>query len=148
MKTVKLTKFTTLLTILLLLNACASVGNVLNPFSEPPSPVAFKGEPNDHALGGSGPFDTARQALEQMASYQRAHTPQPVKPVMQPAVVRIMWIPDHLNSHGDLVPAHYYYLKVLKERWAVQDAFELESQLGNGESKASNVPYVNSNESP
>jgi hypothetical protein len=55
-----------------------------------------------------------------------------------------MWVPDHLNSHGDLVPAHYYYLKVKKDEWAVTDAFELESQLNGGASGAgSAVGYVN-----
>ena len=74
---------------------------------------------------------------------KRAHNPQPVNPVMAPAVVRLMWVPDHLNKHGDLVPAHYYYLKVLKERWVVSDAFELESQLhGPGGGSSSAIPYV------
>ena len=43
-----------------------------------------------------------------------------------------MWIPDHLNGHGDLVPAHYYFLRVLPERWAVTDAYEVEQILSNG----------------
>jgi hypothetical protein len=42
-----------------------------------------------------------------------------------------MWVPDHLNRHGDLVAAHYYYLRVMNDRWAVQDAFELEAQINN-----------------
>ena len=61
---------------------------------------------------------------------------------MQPAVVRLMWIPDHLNNSGDLIPAHYYYLKVLNERWAVTDAFDLEKQLGSGSKDTSSIPYV------
>ena len=72
----------------------------------------------------------ARQALEVMGTYRRAMAPQPYYPVIQPAEVRLMWIPDHLNKFGDLVPAHYYYLNVLGDRPAVQDAFEVESQLG------------------
>ena len=129
-----------------LLTGCGSASKYLNPFYEPPQPVALLGEANDHALNGAKDSeDKARQALEQMASYQRARDPQPVNPVIQPAVVRLMWIPDHLNRNGDLVPAHYYYLKVLKDRWAVSDAFELERQL-NGSDRAadstSNMPYV------
>ena len=125
------------------ISACSSMGALLNPFYETPSEVAYFGEKNDAALneGGSGKGDNARAALEAMGSYQRALAPQPNNPVMQPAVVRLMWIPDHLNKHGDLVPAHYYYLKVLKDRWAVTDAFELESQLGSNKS-TSNIPYV------
>jgi hypothetical protein len=55
-----------------------------------------------------------------------------------------MWVPDHLNAHGDLVPAHYYYLKVKKDSWALQDAFELEAQLGSSSGgNASAVGFVN-----
>ena len=126
-----------------LLVGCNSVSNVLNPFYEPPSEVALMGEKNDRAIGGrEEKVNKARVALETMASYQRAHDPQPVNPVMNPAVVRVMWIPDHLNKSGDLVPAHYYYLKVRDDYWAVTDAFELESQLGSTTKGSSNIPYV------
>jgi hypothetical protein len=123
------------------------MGRVLNPFYETPSEVAYFGEKNDVALndgssGGKG--DKARAALEAMGSYQRSMPAQPQNPVMQPAVVRLMWVPDHLNAHGDLVPAHYYYLKVKKDSWALQDAFELEAQLsGPGGGRGSAIGYVN-----
>lgn len=124
------------------LSGCSAIGKVLNPFYEDPLPEALLGERNDKAISGARQKNVAaREALEQMASYRRAHDPQPANPVIQPAVVRLMWIPDHLNVHGDLVPAHYYYLKVLRDRWAVQDAFELESQLGP-KTDSSAVPYV------
>ena len=124
---------------------CGSIGNILNPFYESPSPVAYFGNKNDSALneGSGGKAGRAREALEGMANYQRALAPQPNNPVMQPAVVRLMWIPDHLNSHGDLVPAHYYYLKVKSDQWAVTDAFELEHQLGTSTGNASAVGFVN-----
>lgn len=122
--------------------ACGSASKVLNPYYETPSDIALQGEANDHALSGNlEKTDTARKALEQMATYQRAHSPQPVNPVIKPAVVRLMWIPDHLNTKGDLVPAHYYYLKVLRDRWAVTDAFELEQQLGSNRG-GGNVPFI------
>jgi hypothetical protein len=124
---------------------CGTVGNFFNPFYETPSPVAYLGDKNDGALNneGAGKAGNARAALEAMGTYQRANAPQPVNPVMQPAVVRLMWIPDHLNSHGDLVPAHYYYLKVKRDQWAVSDAFELEAQLGSSTGNASSIGYVN-----
>ncbi len=130
----------------LTLAGCSRIGNVFNPFYEPPSPRALLGERSDAALteeGSGGKGAKAREALEAMASYQRASAPQPVNPVIQPAVVRLMWIPDHLNSHGDLVPAHYYYLKVKRDSWAVTDAFELESQLGASTGNASSIGFVN-----
>ena len=77
-----------------------------------------------------------------MATYRRAQEPSPNDPVMQPAVVRLMWVPDHLNVHGDLIPSHYYYLKVLGDRWAVNDAFELESQLSPRGSGSSALPFT------
>jgi hypothetical protein len=127
--------------------SCNTVSNAMNPFYEEPKPVALLGEMNDHALNGGSNNETgARKALEAMASYKAAQAPQPNNPVIQPAVVRLMWIPDHLNKSGDLVPAHYYYLKVLKDRWAVTDAFELEQQLSpNGSGAASDssgLPFV------
>jgi len=125
------------------LSACSAATNVLNPFYEPPAPVALLGEKNDHALNQGGTNqESARAALNAMATYQRARDPEPTNPVMQPAVVRLMWIPDHLNKSGDLVPAHYYYLKVLRDRWAVTDAFELESQLNGPSGASSNLPFV------
>lgn len=127
------------------LTGCYSIGNVLNPFYEPPTEEALLGDKNDHALNETNnKADKARLALESMAKYKQAQPPQPYDPVLQPAVVRLMWIPDHLNKNGDLVPAHYYYLKVLGDRWAVSDAFELEGQLNkNGvSSDVSNIPYV------
>lgn len=81
--------------------------------------------------GGSKEAKRARQALEVMGSYQRALPPSPAKPVIRPAEIRLMWIPDHLNGHGDLVPAHYYFLRVMPERWAVTDAYEVEQVLRN-----------------
>jgi len=123
---------------------CSSVGNILNPFYDAPTEVAYLGQKNDSALNDSsgGKAERARAAFEAAGNYQRAQSPQPVNPVLRPAVVRLMWVPDHLNAHGDLVPQHFYYLKVKKDDWAVTDAFELEGQLG-GSSGASNIGYVN-----
>ena len=124
------------------LSGCGTFGQFLNPFYEAPTEEALLGSRSDHALNETKEKEeTARAALEQTASYQRALPPQPINPVMQPAVVRLMWIPDHLNSHGDLVPAHYYYLRVLRDRPAVTDAFELEAQLGTGPA-SSGTGYV------
>ena len=137
---------------LVLSTGCSTVGNVLNPFYEPPTETALKGERNDHAISGGGSGGTsgtrARAALESMSSYQRAHDPQPVNPVIKPAIVRLMWVPDHLSAHGDLVPAHYYYVKVKDDQWALTDAFDLENQLKGSTRGArdSNIPYVYADE--
>lgn len=124
------------------LSACTTASQLVNPFYEPPSKVAVLGEANDHALSGTyKKEDTARKALEQAATYQRAHAPEPVNPVIEPAIVRLMWVPDHLNKGGDLVPAHYYYLKVKSDQWAVKDAFDREFLLAP-EGAQTNIPFV------
>lgn len=141
-------KLATLLLISFVTTGCTTLSNYMNPFHTPPTEEALKGERNDDALNGEKEKgQEARKALESLATYQRAHLPSPAKPVMYPAIVRLMWIPDHLNRYGDLIPAHYYYLKVLPERPAVTDAFELEAQL-NATSKGagSNVPYIYADE--
>ena len=130
-----------------LLTGCANkAADALNPFAEE-GPNLGKRD-SSTLLGSEGGANSdavkARTALEQMGSYRRAQAPQPAYPVIQPAEVRLMWVPDHLNRRGDLVPAHYYYLKVLDDRWAVTDAFELERQLkrsGGGNSGGS-TPWV------
>jgi hypothetical protein len=137
-------RFSVVALLALAFSGCGQISNYLNPFYTTPSEVAYYGEKNDRALSdsGGGQGDKARGALTQMASYQRALPPSPNNPVMLPAVMRLMWIPDHLNSHGDLVPAHYYYLRVLRDRPAVTDAFELEAQLNGGASVSSGIGYV------
>ncbi len=126
-----------------LLCSCGTIGKVVNPFYEPPSDIALKGSANDNALNPeSNKGKEAREVLEQVGSYNAAMPPEPVNPVMKPAVVRLMWVPDHLNSYGDLIPAHYYYIKILDDRWNLQDAFELESQLNRGDTNTSNLPYI------
>ena len=145
-KAEKTKKAICLLATIAALSGCSSASNLLNPFYEEPTPEAQLGERTDKALNESeGKAEKARSALEAMSEYRSAQTPRPYDPVMQPAVVRLMWVPDRINKHGDLIPAHYYYLKVLSDRWAVQDAFELEAQLnknGSGNASSSNVPYT------
>ena len=110
----------------------------LSPFQDPGPPAEHVGDASNKTLlqevgGGSdvggGQATNARAALQVMGSYRGAQPQQPTYPVLQPAEIRLMWVPDHLNKHGDLIPAHYYYLKVLDDRPAVQDAFDLEQQL-------------------
>ncbi|MCC6221832.1 MAG: hypothetical protein IT291_11390 [Deltaproteobacteria bacterium] len=128
------------------LSACANKAfEVLNPYAEA-SDVEL-GQRNNQTIieetGMEGESQNARHALEVMGSYRRAQAPQPAYPVVQPAEVRLMWVPDHLNKAGDLVPAHYYYLRVLNDRWAVQDAFDMEEQLRQGSTGgSSSVPWV------
>lgn len=118
--------------------------DALNPFAAG-DPSKQLGERNNSAIldmSGGKDADRARHALEVLGSYQRTHTPQPTYPVIKPAIVRLMWVPDHLNKGGDLVPAHYYYLLVQRDQWAVQDAFEIEDQLNAGSPGTAGVPWT------
>lgn len=134
------------LTSLAFFSGCNTVSHAINPFYETPPPEAYYGERNDHALNESKrSAEGARAALREMGSFKPASAPAPYNPVMNPAVVRLMWIPDRVNRNGDLIPAHYYYLKVLKDHWALQDAFEINSQLeggAGGTSSTSSIPYT------
>jgi len=143
-KTVKLTVG---ISFCLLLSACGvgKAADILNPYST--NETASLGVASNKPLlaqgDGSQSAEKARTALNVMGEYRRAQAPQPAYPVVQPAEVRLMWIPDHLNKYGDLVPQHFYYLKVLDDRWAVQDAFDIERQLGEGDEGAGGAtPWV------
>lgn len=112
--------------------SASNVADQLNPYADPYEELGQR-DTSSISGGGNGKKATqARHALEVMGAYRRAQAPQPIYPVVQPAEVRLMWVPDHLNRFGDLVPAHYYYLRVLNDRWGVQDAFDIERQLEDG----------------
>lgn len=135
------------ISLMMLCSACANrLADQLNPFAE--GDDVELGDRDAKAILEEGSGDSgnsseqARHALEVLGTYRRAQAPQPTYPVVQPAEVRLMWVPDHLNKAGDLVPAHYYYLKVLNDRWAVQDAFDLEQQLNQGSGGGGAVPWV------
>ncbi len=133
----------------------SKTADALSPFQDSGPPSEHLGDTTNKTIieetggasggGGGNQASNARAALEVMAKYRQAQDPQPTYPVMQPAEVRLMWVPDHTTKNGDLVPAHYYYLKVLDDRWAVQDAFDLESQLNastKGSSGGGATPWV------
>ena len=119
------------------LMACAQTNKVadnLNPFADGNQvPSEYGGARDTGSIsggaGGAKSAEAARNALEVMGTYRKALPPEPTYPVIRPAEVRLMWVPDRLNALGDLIPAHYYYLRVLPDRPAVTDAFEIERQL-------------------
>ena len=135
----KLLPLVILIAFIAALSGCAQMGeaaDAINPFAEPGPDL---GERSNNALldegsGGGKSAENARHALKVVGQYRSAQLPEPAYPVIRPAEVRLMWIPDHLSKTGDLVPAHYYYLKVLHDRWEVQDAFDNEKQLNQGSS--------------
>ena len=149
---VKLNRKIILASLGLMLSACSVAGPIadeINPYSNgSQSGTDFGGERSTSAIlgngGGAGSAEAARHALEVMGTYRKALPPQPNYPVVQPAEMRLMWIPDHLNVVGDLVPAHYYYLRVLPDRPAVTDAFDIERQLDLSSQGTAAAPAVGS----
>ena len=126
------TKFILSVALVAVLSGCHGFADTLNPYTD--SVGTELGQRDTSALGGGGAGKqaaVARQALEVMGTYQRAQAPQPYYPVIRPADIRLMWIPDHLNRLGDLVPAHYYYLRVTRDTPALQDAFEIEREISS-----------------
>jgi hypothetical protein len=67
--------------------------------------------------------DRARHALMVDNGHSRPR-PEPISPR-----VKLMWIPEHLNSKGDTVQSHYQYFKVLNSACSTADAYELEQSL-------------------
>ena len=134
-----------LFVVLCSLSGCyTSAADQLNPFYED-TDQEYGTRDNSAILedGGGQSEERARQAFEVVGSYRRTQDPEPYYPVINSGEVRLMWVPDHLNKAGDLVPAHWYYLKVLNDRWNVQDSFDIEQQLNQGSSGAgSATPFV------
>jgi hypothetical protein len=44
----------------------------------------------------------------------------PYTPVMQPPQIQRVWVPDQLNSTGDLVSGHWVYLLLEKSQWSLE----------------------------
>lgn len=132
------------------LAGCGSTSEVLlNPYGDegPQLGDADNAAILDEVGGGTSDHEAARTALKAFGEKQRAIEPQPMAPVIRPAVVRLMWVPDHLNPLGDLVPAHYYYLKVKDDEWELKDGFDNLQQLrdaGVGTGGGS-TPWIYSN---
>jgi hypothetical protein len=145
MKLAVMTKFVFIAMLFGSVGCATKAADMFNPFGE--EPEIELGERSNKAILEGGDqaslAEAARRALEVSGNYRGALAPEPVYPTIQPAEVRLMWVPDHLTRNGDLVPAHYYYLKVMPDRWAVQDAFELEEQLNQGSTGAgSATPWI------
>ena len=44
----------------------------------------------------------------------------PYTPVMQPPHIQRVWVPDQLNSTGDLVSGHWVYLLLERSQWSLE----------------------------
>jgi hypothetical protein len=44
----------------------------------------------------------------------------PYTPVMQPPQIQRVWVPDQLNSTGDLVSGHWVYLLLERSQWLLE----------------------------
>jgi hypothetical protein len=44
----------------------------------------------------------------------------PYTPIMQPPQIQRVWVPDQLNSTGDLVSGHWVYLLLERSQWSLE----------------------------
>jgi hypothetical protein len=82
--------------------------------------TALEGPPQDlHTV-----YTTALAAPRQPPTLQPkplAVGPEaPYTPVMQPPQIQRVWVPDQLNSSGDLVSGHWVYLLLERSQWALE----------------------------
>ncbi len=121
---------------------CSSVSNAINPYYKTPPKEAYAGKRSDHSLTGGGREEKALSAISsEIASRAGATSSSPYKPVVTPAVIRLMWVPDRLNRNGDLIPAHYYYIRILNDRFVLEDAFEINAMLNSTTKSADSGGY-------
>ena len=101
------------------------------------------GQRNNHALiGNSGVSLLSREERRQILHRKLAgNTAQPYHPVVYPAQLRLLWIPDRLNDK-DYIPDNYYYLRITNDIFATEDLRDLETQLFEETDSKSNVPWI------
>lgn len=85
---------------------------------------------------------SARRVYDIFKAKLRQESPSPSTPVVYPAELRLMWVPDHLDELMDYVPDHYYYLKVTNDVWLTNDPYYLEKQLFYNPRKAEDLPRM------
>jgi hypothetical protein len=92
------------------------------------TPLAFAACTRVTALEGP-PQDLHTVYTEALAAPRQPPTLQPkplavgpeapYTPVMQPPQIQRVWVPDQLNSHGDLVSGHWVYLLLARSQWSL-----------------------------
>jgi hypothetical protein len=44
----------------------------------------------------------------------------PPLPVMHPPQIQRVWVPEHLNRHGDVISGHWVYLLLERGQWSLE----------------------------
>ena len=82
--------------------------------------TALEGPPQDLQTVYTEALATPRQPPTLQAKPLAVGPEAPYTPVMQPPQIQRVWVPDQLNSTGDLISGHWVYLLLERSQWALE----------------------------
>jgi hypothetical protein len=82
--------------------------------------TALEGPPQDLHIVYTEALAAPRQFPTLQAKPLAVGPEAPYTPVMQPPRIQRVWVPDQLNSTGDLVSGHWVYLLLEKSQWSLE----------------------------
>jgi hypothetical protein len=82
--------------------------------------TALEGPPQDLHTVYTEALAAPRQPPTLQAKSLTIGPEAPYTPVMQPPQIQRVWVPDQLNSSGDLVSGHWVYLLLERSQWFLE----------------------------
>ena len=82
--------------------------------------TALEGPPQDLHTVYTASLAAPRQLPTLQAKPLAVSPEAPYTPVMQPPQIQRVWVPDQLNSTGDLVSGHWVYLLLARSQWSLE----------------------------
>jgi hypothetical protein len=82
--------------------------------------TALEGPPQDLHTAYTAALVVPRQPPTLQTKPLAVGPEAPYTPVMQPPQIQRVWVPDQLNSTGDLVSGHWVYLLLERSQWALE----------------------------
>jgi hypothetical protein len=82
--------------------------------------TALEGPPQDLHTVYTEALAAPRQPPALQAKSLAVGPEAPYTPVMQPPQIQRVWVPDQLNSTGDLVSGHWVYLLLERSQWSLE----------------------------
>jgi hypothetical protein len=82
--------------------------------------TALEGPPQDLHTAYTAALVAPRPSPTLQAKPLAVGPEAPYTPVMQPPQIQRVWVPDQLNSTGDLVSGHWVYLLLARSQWSLE----------------------------
>jgi hypothetical protein len=82
--------------------------------------TALEGPPQDLHTVYTDAVAAPRQPPTLQAKPLAVGPEAPYTPVMHAPQIQRVWVPDHLNSAGDLVSGHWVYLLLERSQWSLE----------------------------